>query len=261
MDLGLAGKTALVLGASRGLGAAVARGLLAEGATVHAAARNLERIEEWRGTLPPDWAARLMPVRADLAAAGTAEALAQKMLAGGGIDILVNNGGGPPAGPASAMTTEQWTTQFQTMAATIFELTRLVLPAMVERRWGRIITIASSGVEQPIANLALSNAIRSAVVGWSKTLASEVARHGVTVNILVPGRIQTDRVNELDQGAAKAQDKSPAEIAAASAATIPTGRYGRPEEFADAVAFVASTRASYITGARIRVDGGLIRSI
>jgi 3-oxoacyl-[acyl-carrier protein] reductase len=261
MDLGLTGKTALVLGASRGLGAAIARGLLAEGATVHAAARNIERIEAWRGSLPADWAVRLVPVHTDLAAPGAADKLAVMALARGQIDILVNNGGGPPASPVSAVTAEQWIGQFQAMAATIFELTRLLLPAMIERRWGRIITIASSGVEQPIPNLALSNAIRSAVVGWSKTLASEVAGHGVTVNILVPGRIHTDRVNELDQAAAIAQNKTTQQIASASVAVIPVGRYGTPEEFADAVAFVASTRASYITGAKIRVDGGLIRSV
>jgi 3-oxoacyl-[acyl-carrier protein] reductase len=132
---------------------------------------------------------------------------------------------------------------------------------MIERRWGRIINVASSGVEQPIANLALSNAIRSAVVGWSKTLAGEVGQHGITVNVVVPGRIHTSRVDELDGAAAIARGVSQAEVVKSSTATIPVCRYGTTQEFADVVAFLASMRASYITGAKIRVDGGLIRSI
>jgi 3-oxoacyl-[acyl-carrier protein] reductase len=137
----------------------------------------------------------------------------------------------------------------------------LLLPRMIERRWGRIINVVSSGVDQPIANLALSNAIRSAVVGWSKTLAAEVAQQGITVNVVVPGRIHTSRVDELDSAAAITRGISTAEVAKLSMATIPVGRYGTPQEFADVVTFLASVRASYITGAKIRVDGGMIRSI
>jgi 3-oxoacyl-[acyl-carrier protein] reductase len=143
----------------------------------------------------------------------------------------------------------------------VFHLTGRLLPDMLERGWGRIISIVSSGVEQPIANLALSNGIRAAIVGWSKTLATEVASRGVTVNVVLPGRIHTDRVDQLDQAAAQKQGKSTADIARESAASIPAGRYGRPDEFGDVVAFLASTRASYITGAKIRVDGGMIRAI
>jgi 3-oxoacyl-[acyl-carrier protein] reductase len=132
---------------------------------------------------------------------------------------------------------------------------------MRERGWGRILTIASSGVVQPIPNLVISNALRSSIVGWSKTLASEVAKEGITVNLVLPGRIQTDRVEELDAANAKAQGKSIEDIAAAAQAGIPAGRYGRVEEFADTVCFLASERASYITGAMIRVDGGAVRSV
>ena len=129
---------------------------------------------------------------------------------------------------------------------------------MKKRGWGRIISITSSGVEQPIPNLALSNGIRLAVVGWSKTLAHEVAGDGITVNVVMPGRIHTQRVNELDAAAAKRTDSDVAEVAAKSRATIPTGRYGKPKEFVDVVTFLGSARAGYVTGSRIRIDGGAI---
>jgi 3-oxoacyl-[acyl-carrier protein] reductase len=147
------------------------------------------------------------------------------------------------------------------MVVPVFKLAGLVLPGMRERRWGRILTIASTGVVQPIPNLVMSNALRSSIVGWSKTLANEVAQDGVTVNLVLPGRIQTDRVEELDAANAKAQGKSVEDVAAAARATIPTGRYGRVEEFADTVCVLASERASYITGSLVRVDGGAVRSI
>jgi 3-oxoacyl-[acyl-carrier protein] reductase len=147
------------------------------------------------------------------------------------------------------------------MVVPIFKLAGLVLPGMLERRWGRILTIASSGVVQPIPNLVISNALRASLVGWSKTLASEVAKDGVTVNLVLPGRIETDRVGELDAINAKAQGKTPEDVAAAARATIPAGRYGRVEEFAEVVCFLASERASYVTGSMIRVDGGAVRSV
>lgn len=261
MELNIAHRRALVLGASRGLGAAIAKSLLAEGVTVYGAARDLPAIETWRAKLPAESSARLHAIELDLSRADSVESAATTALAGGPIDILVNNTGGPPAGGAVDTDAAQWAAQFQQMAISLFMLTRRLLPGMVARQWGRIVTVGSSGVQQPIPNLALSNSIRSSIVGWSKTLATEVAAAGITVNVMIPGRIHTDRVDALDQAAATKSGKSVAAVAAASAATIPAGRYGTPEEFAAVATFLLSDRASYVTGTTIRVDGGLVRSI
>lgn len=256
MDLKISGKRALVLGASRGLGMAIAKSLAGEGVTVFAAARSKDKIEAWASDVTG-----VTPVALDLANIGEVDALADNLLESGGVDIIVNNGGGPPPGSAQGADRADWIAHFEAMAANIFHLDTRLLPAMKDRGWGRIISVASSGVEQPIPNLALSNGIRSAVIGWSKTLANEVAGAGITVNVVLPGRIHTQRVDELDAAAAKRTDKDVAEIAAASRATIPAGRYGKPEEFADVVTFLASERAGYVTGSKIRIDGGSIKSI
>lgn len=261
MDLGLNGKRALVLGASRGLGAACAKALAREGATVIAAARSVDDTKTWIAAEDGAVAARLTAEKIDLSDCASVDALADRLLHDHGIDILVNNSGGPPPGAAAEIALDVWQQQFAAMAGHLFHLTGRLLPPMLERGWGRIITIASSGVEQPIPNLALSNGLRMAVLGWSKTLAAEVAAKGVTVNLVLPGRIHTDRVDQLDGAAAARQGKSRDDIAKASQATIPMGRYGQPEEFADAVAFLTSTRAGYITGSKLRVDGGMIRGV
>lgn len=261
MDLGLTGKRALVLGSSRGLGATVARTLAREGATVIAAARSVQDTKAWIAAEAPDVAVRLSAHVLDLSDRASVDALADAVLAQAGVDILVNNSGGPPPGAAAEIALDLWQAQFAAMAGHLFHLSGRLLPPMLARGWGRIITIASSGIEQPIPNLALSNGLRMAVLGWSKTLAAEVAPKGVTVNLVLPGRIHTDRVDQLDQAAATKQGKSRDDVAKASQAAIPMGRYGRPEEFADAVAFLASERAGYITGSKLRVDGGMIRGV
>lgn len=261
MDLGLNGKRALVVGASSGLGLATAKALLAEGATVIAAGRRKHVIDAWIAELPDAQKACASSASLDLSDLASVDALAASLIADGGVDILVNNAGGPPPATAQDAKRSDWLTQFDTMAASLFHLTQQLLPAMTAKGWGRVITISSSGVEQPIPRLALSNGIRAAIVGWSKTLAAEVAAQGVTVNIVMPGRIHTDRVDQLDNSAAERSGKPVDEVAKASAASIPAGRYGRPDEFASVVTFIASECASYVTGSRIRVDGGAIRSI
>jgi 3-oxoacyl-[acyl-carrier protein] reductase len=259
MDLGLAGRRALVLGASRGLGAAIARTLAEEGAAVAAASRSGGI--GWADALPSDVRARIRPAVLDLADTDACASTVDALLAAGPIDILVNNSGGPPPGPVASVTTAAWQQNFTIMAASLFDIGSRVVPGMTERGWGRILTIVSSGVDQPIPNLGISNAVRASVVGWSKTLANELAPKGVTVNVLLPGRIHTDRVDELDRAAASRSGTTQEEIALASAASIPAGRYGTPEEFAAVAAFLCSSRASYVTGSKIRVDGGAIRAI
>ena len=260
MDLGLQGKRALVLSSSRGLGRGVAESLAAEGVEVMLTARSADQLQATADSINARGRGRAHAFAADLK--GETEAIHQAAVdALGGVDILVANTGGPPARTALNVEPDAWTPQFEAMVVPIFKLAGLVLPGMLERRWGRILTIASSGVVQPIPNLVISNALRASLVGWSKTLASEVAKDGVTVNLVLPGRIETDRVGELDAINAKAQGKTPEDVAAAARATIPAGRYGRVEEFAEVVCFLASERASYVTGSMIRVDGGAVRSV
>ncbi|QDG94383.1 SDR family oxidoreductase (plasmid) [Rhizobium sp. NIBRBAC000502774] len=252
MDLGLRGKTALVLGASRGLGAAIAKSLAEEGVQVHAASRN--------GTVP-EANGTIIPEKVDLGDRASVDELIERMLAAGGVDILVNNSGGPKAGPAHGQPSQAWRSAFEAMAVSAFAITDALAQGMIERRWGRIITIGSSGVEQPIPGLALSNGVRAAVAGWSKTLSSELAPHGVTVNMILPGRIDTDRVRELDGIKAKNTGLEIGAVQEVSRKDIPSGRYGQAEEFAGVATFLASERASYVTGSMLRVDGGAIRSV
>ena len=261
MKLGLDGRKVLVVGASRGLGKAIAIAFAEEGCHVIAAARSVDKIKTWRAALSPELAARVVIKPLDLADTSGIDMLAAELLGAGGVDILINNCGGPAPGTALAAKPEAWDAAFSSMASSVFRLTGHLIAPMIERGFGRIITIGSSGIEQPIANLALSNGVRAAVAGWSKSLASEVAKHGVTVNMVLPGRVDTERVQSLDASRADREKRSLAEVQIASAAEIPAGRYGKPEEFAAVAVFLASEPAAYVTGSMIRVDGGLIKSV
>ncbi len=261
MDLGLSGRRALVLASSQGLGAAIALRLASEGAQVVITGRSEERLTTTASTIAAATGTAPAMIVADLGAPGAAARIVDAALSTGPIDVLVNNTGGPPPGPAATVTEDVWLREFNQMVAPVFEITRRVLPGMRERKWGRVLTVTSTGVVQPIPNLPISNALRASVVGWSKSLSSEVAAEGITVNIVAPGRIATSRVEQIDAANAAKSGKSIDTVRAESAATIPTGRYGKAHEFAAVVAFLASVPASYVTGTIMRVDGGLIRSI
>jgi 3-oxoacyl-[acyl-carrier protein] reductase len=261
MDLGLKGKVALVLGAGGGLGGAIAEGLAREGVAVALAGRRPEPLEARTITLQSA-GFRALTVPYDLANLDAIEAVISRVETElGPVDILINNTGGPPPTPVAGQSLDVWQKQFQAMVLSVIGLTDRLLPGMRQRRYGRIITSASSGILAPIPNLGLSNALRSTLVGWSKTLAREVAKDGVTANIVVPGRIATDRIAFLDRAKAEREGKPVEAVEAESLASIPAGRYGRPEEYADLVTFLASPRAGYITGSILRVDGGYIPSV
>ncbi|NKL21197.1 SDR family oxidoreductase [Rhizobium leguminosarum] len=261
MDLGISGKCALVLGAGGGLGGAIAQTLAAEGAKVAVADIDVEAAEKTVAEIKSaggDAFAIKWDI-SDLSVIETNVGLIEGQY--GNVAILVNNTGGPPPTAVSGQSPEQWAKFFQSMVLSVIALTDRVLPNMRSAGWGRIVTSTSSGVVAPIPNLGLSNALRSTLVGWSKTLAKEVGGFGITSNIVLPGRIATSRITFLDEQKANREGRSVEDVAAESTASIPVGRYGNPQEYGDVVAFLASERASFITGSVIRVDGGMIASI
>jgi len=261
VDLGLQKKTVLVLGGGGGLGRAICKVLAGEGANVAIADIAPDAIAGTEAALATA-AGGTIGIVWDLSDLTQIDAHLSRIEAElGPVDILVNITGGPPPTPASGQDPALWAKHFQSMVLSVIAITDRVLPNMRARQWGRVITSTSSGVVIPIPNLGISNALRLSLVGWSKTLSREVGKDGITANIILPGRIATDRIQFLDEAKAKREGRSVEEVAAESAATIPLGRYGKPEEFADVVAFLASERAAYLTGSVIRVDGGLISSI
>lgn len=261
MDLGLAGKKAVVMSSSRGLGAGIAHALAAEGADVVLTGRAEARLAAEVAEINAKGAGRASYVVADLADPATVEVLATAAAAMGGADILIANTGGPAPGRMADADPATFAAQFDTMVVRVAALTARLVPHMQAQGWGRILAIGSSGVIQPIPTLGVSNLMRSALVGWSKSLSNDLAADGITVNMLVPGRIHTARVDELDTAAAQRMGKTIDDVRTASRATIPAGRYGKVEEFAATAAFLCSDPAGYITGSVVRCDGGMIKSV
>lgn len=260
MNLALNDKIALVLGGGGGIGRAIAVSLAAEGTRVAVADINEEALCATVDAVQRA-GSQAIALKWDLSDLSVIDTNIQKIESElGAIDILVNNTGGPPPTPAADQDPELWQSSFQSMVLSVIKITDRLLPGMRAKKWGRIITSASSGVVAPIPNLAISNALRMSLVGWSKSLAREVAKDGITANIIVPGRIATDRIKFLDQAKAQRESRLLEEVVAESTSAIPAGRYGEPSEYANVVTFLASAAASYMTGAIVRVDGGLIAS-
>jgi 3-oxoacyl-[acyl-carrier protein] reductase len=262
MDLGLRGKVAVVAASSKGLGRAVAEELAAEGADLVICARGQQALEEAADSIRQRAAVKVVDVAADVSDPEDAARVVKVALEEfGRVDILVTNSGGPPSGSFETLTSDMWEAATRLLLKSAVELTRAVLPGMKERRWGRILNVTSIAAKQPIEGLMLSNSLRAAVIGFARTLATEVAPFGVTVNNLLPGYTRTDRVQELARAASGKAGTSDTDIVSKWEKEIPMGRLGEPREFAALAAFLASERASYITGSSIAVDGGWIRSL
>ncbi len=259
---GLSGKVAMVGGGSRGLGYAVAHALAREGTHVSLAARNADALAGAASRLVQETGAEVLAVPADLSAADGIErwynATTERF---GGVDLLLSNTGGPPAGPALAFDDAAWNAAFAQLVLSVIRLVRLVVPAMEQRGGGSILMATSSAVKEPIANLALSNVLRAPVSALAKTLALELAPMNIRVNQIIPGRIDTDRVRQLDEVNGRRNGLTADEQRSRSMGTIPMGRYGTPEEFGMVAAFLLSDASSYMTGASVLVDGGLTRSV
>jgi 3-oxoacyl-[acyl-carrier protein] reductase len=262
VDLGLTGKAALVGGASRGLGRAVARELAAEGCSVVLCSRDPDAIARAGLEIAQQTGAETLAVAANLSdATGVERVVSAAFDRFGRVDVLITNTGGPPAGSFESHSPDAWRCAVAQNLESVLNVTRAVVPGMKERRWGRIVNITSIAVKQPVDGLILANSVRAAVTGFARTLANEVAPHGVTVNNVLPGYTRTERLVDLAEHQASTRGIDARDAYAQWEREIPMGRLGEPDELAALVAFLASTRASYITGASIAVDGGWIRSI
>ena len=262
MDLGLSGKVALIAAASKGLGRAIAEELAAEGASIALCARGEEALERARDEIQRKTKAEVIAIAGDVSRAEDVERIARATLERfGRIDILVTNAGGPPSGKFESLTPEMWKQAVDLTLMSVINLTRAVIPGMKERKWGRVINVTSIAVKQPVDGLMLSNSLRSAVTGFARTLANEVAPLGITVNNILPGYTRTERVEQLSEATAKREGISAEAAVGKWEAEIPMKRLGEPREFAALAAFLASERASYITGTSISVDGGWIKAL
>jgi 3-oxoacyl-[acyl-carrier protein] reductase len=262
MDLGLQGRTALVGGASAGLGRASAERLAAEGCRLALWSRGGEALERAADEIRRAHSVEVTTIAgdaADPATAASVAAAAERAL--GQVDVVILNAGGPPPSEATRTDPKEWQRSFQLLAITPIELTTLLLPSMRKRKWGRVVSIMSSGVRQPIPELSYSSACRSALAAWLKTISLEVMADGVTVNGVLPGRLNTARVASLDQTRAERSGTTAGEVRARFESAIPAGRYGEPDELGAYVAWLCSEPARYQTGTFVLIDGGSLRAL
>lgn len=262
MNLGLDGKLALVTAASGGLGYATAHALASEGAEVSICSRDRGRARDAAERIADETGAKVHAYEADVSRADSLERLFEAATAEmGGLDVLVCNAGGPPPGSFAKLGEAEWDQAYSLTLQSVVRSVRLALPHMRGRGGGAILTLASSSVKQPIPNLLLSNVFRPAVHGLCKSLSLELAGDGIRVNVLSPGRVETERIQQLDQDRAEREGRPIEEVKKASLAAIPVGRLGRPEEFGRVAAFLCSEAASYMTGSSVLADGGMVRCL
>jgi 3-oxoacyl-[acyl-carrier protein] reductase len=262
MDLGLTGKAALVTASSQGIGKACALALARDGADLVICARGEEALETTRDEIADATGRRVAAVQADLTSKDDIDALiATAVRELGRIDVLVTNAGGPPSGPFMDFDDVPWERAFELNLMSVVRLNRAVVPIMREAGGGSIVNLTSVSVKEPLKGLVLSNAIRAAVVGLSKTLANELGPDGIRVNVVCPGFTATDRMTELIDARARREGKSFDEVAAGYHASVPLGRFGEPADLGRMVAFLASDAAKYVTGVTVQVDGGFVKGL
>jgi len=262
MDLQLKNRTAIVLASTKGLGKATAACLAQEGANVTVCGRDEETLAAVKKELEQATGRAPLAIAADVTRAeDIVKVVDETVRQFGGVDILINNSGGPKPGTFDTLTDEDWVKAFELNLLSYVRAIRAVLPHMRANKFGRIVNFTSTSIKQPLENLILSNTFRTGVAGLAKSLASELAPDGILINTIGPGRIATDRVAQLDQISAERTGRSAEEVKRIESAKIPLGRYGKPEEFARVVAFFASPANSYVTGQSLLVDGGLVKAL